>query len=53
VLQTTARIDNRDGRLKSGMEGYAKISSESLPVWKALTLGAFRFFNVEAWSWLP
>jgi putative peptide zinc metalloprotease protein len=53
VLQITALIDNRDGKLKSGMEGYAKIGSESLPVWKVLTLGIIRFFKVEAWSWLP
>jgi putative peptide zinc metalloprotease protein len=53
VLQITAQIENRDGKLKSGMEGYAKISCGSLPVWKVLTLGVIRFFNIEAWSWLP
>lgn len=53
ALQITARIDNRDGRLKSGMQGYAKVSTEALPVWKVLSLGIIRFFNIEAWSWLP
>ncbi len=53
VLQITAQIDNQDGKLKSGMEGYAKISCGSLPVWKVLSLGVIRFFNIEAWSWLP
>lgn len=53
VVRITALVPNPDGRLKSGMSGYAKIRSEELPVWKVLSLGIVRFFKVEVWSWLP
>lgn len=53
VIRVTALIENPDGRLRTGMSGYAKITSEEMPVWKVLSLGIVRFFKVEVWSWLP
>jgi putative peptide zinc metalloprotease protein len=53
VVRVVTLLDNKDGRLKSGMTGYAKVSSNPLPLWKVLTLSLARFVNVEAWSWLP
>jgi len=53
VIRVTALIQNPDGRLRTGMSGYAKITSEEMPVWKVLSLGIVRFFKVEVWSWLP
>ncbi len=53
VIRVTALIPNPDGRLRTGMSGYAKITSEKMPVWKVLSLGIVRFFKVEVWSWLP
>lgn len=53
VVKVVTMIDNKDGRLKSGMTGYAKISSKTMPVWKVLSLAIIRFFKVEVWSWIP
>lgn len=53
VVRVVTLLDNKDGRLKSGMTGYAKVSSNPLPLWNVLTLSLARFVNVEAWSWLP
>jgi len=53
VVKVITLLDNRNGQLKTGMTGYAKISSERLPVWKVLSLAIVRFIKVEAWSWLP
>ncbi len=53
VVRISVLVENRDGRLKSGMTGYAKIKSETLPVWEVLSLGIVRFFKLEVWSWLP
>lgn len=53
VIKVITTIKNKDGRLKTGMTGFAKISCGYLPTWKVLSLGIFHFINVEAWSWLP
>jgi putative peptide zinc metalloprotease protein len=53
VVTAVAMLENPDGRLKSGMTGYAKIESESLPVWQVFTRPIWRFIQVEIWSWIP
>ncbi|MFO0752035.1 MAG: efflux RND transporter periplasmic adaptor subunit [Thermodesulfovibrionales bacterium] len=53
VVVVAALLDNKDGRLKSGMTGYAKISSQTLPAWEVLSRAVVRFFKVEVWSWIP
>lgn len=53
VVVVAALLDNKDGRLKSGMTGYAKISSRTLPAWEVLSRALVRFFKVEVWSWVP
>ena len=53
VVKVIATIDNRDGELKTGMAGRAKVVGVSMPVWKAFTLAVVRFFQIQVWSWLP
>ena len=53
VVRVITSVENKDGRLKAGMTGYAKISCGTLPVWKILSLDIIRFTKVESWSWLP
>jgi putative peptide zinc metalloprotease protein len=53
VIKVLILLENKDGRLKSGMTGYAKIGSEKMPLWKVLSLSIIRFVKVEVWSWLP
>lgn len=53
VVKVIALIENEKGELRTGMTGFAKIESETIPVWKAFSLSILRFINVEAWSWLP
>lgn len=53
VIKVIATIDNREGLLKTGMAGRAKIAGEDMPVWKAFSLGIVRFFEIQVWSWLP
>ncbi len=53
VVKVITLLENKDGLLKTGMTGYAKISSEKFPVWKLLSLAVLRFVKVEVWSWLP
>lgn len=53
VVKVIALIDNKDGKLISGMSGYAKIEGESMPVWKAFSLAVLRFVNLQVWSWIP
>jgi len=52
-IKVITLIDNQDGKLQAGMTGYAKISSQSMPPWRIITLAFLRFFKVEVWSWLP
>jgi putative peptide zinc metalloprotease protein len=53
VVKVVTLLDNQDGRLKSGMSGYAKISSAEMPVWKVSSQSIVRFFQTEVWSWIP
>jgi len=53
VVRVVAVFDNPEGILKSGMTGYAKIVSDSMPVWEVFTRSIVRFFKIEAWSWIP
>lgn len=52
-VNVNAIVENADGRLKSGMTGYAKISGVTMPVWEIISLSLARFAKVEVWSWLP
>ncbi|MBS0445531.1 MAG: efflux RND transporter periplasmic adaptor subunit [Proteobacteria bacterium] len=53
VVMVLATIDNREGLLKTGMAGQAKIEAVKMPVWKAFTLAIVRFVVINVWSWLP
>ena len=53
VIKVIATIENKDGLLKTGMTGRAKLAGETMPVWKAFTLSLTRFFQVHVWSWIP
>jgi putative peptide zinc metalloprotease protein len=53
TVTITARMDNRDGLLTSGMTGYAKIRCETTSVIVAFTKALVLFVRVEIWSWLP
>jgi len=53
VVKVSAVLGNKDGKLKSGMTGYAKIDGGTLPVWKVFSLAITRFVGVELWSWVP
>ncbi|MBI3156608.1 MAG: efflux RND transporter periplasmic adaptor subunit [Burkholderiales bacterium] len=53
VIKVQATIDNRDGLLRTGMTGRAKVLGESMPVWQAFTRAIVRFVQVQVWSWIP
>ncbi len=53
VVKVLMLVDNRNGRLDSGMTGYAKIRAKTMPAWEVLSLAIIRFFKVEVWSWIP
>jgi putative peptide zinc metalloprotease protein len=53
IVKVIATIDNRDGLLRTGMAGQAKIAGTSMPVWQAFTLAVVRFIKIQVWSWLP
>ena len=53
VVQVVTMLENKDGILKTGMTGYAKIEGGTLPVWKVFSLALLRFATVEIWSWIP
>jgi len=53
VVKVIATIQNKEGQLKTGMTGYAKVEGQSMPVWKAFSLAILRFVNVQVWSWIP
>ena len=53
VILVIATIENREGLLKTGMAGQAKVQSIDMPVWKAFTLAIVRFVQIQVWSWLP
>ena len=53
VIKVIATIDNRDGLLRTGMAGQAKIAGVSMPVWQAFSQAVTRFVKIQVWSWLP
>ncbi len=53
VIMVIATIDNRDGLLKTGMAGQAKVDGITMPVWRAYSLAIIRFVEIQMWSWLP
>ncbi len=53
VVKVIAVIDNPNGELKTGMTGFAKIETATMPVWKAFSLALLRFLNIQVWSWIP
>jgi len=53
VVKVIATIDNREGLLKTGMGGRAKVLGETMPVWRAFSLAIVRFVKIQVWSWLP
>lgn len=53
VVKVIATIDNRDGLLRTGMAGRAKVAGVTMPVWRAFSLAVVRFFEIQVWSWLP
>lgn len=53
MVRVTAELDNRNGALKSGLTGYAKIEGDEMPAALAFTRIVVRFFQIEFWSWLP
>ena len=53
TLKVIATIDNHDGKLNTGMTGTAKVSGETMPVWKAFSQALIRFVKVQLWSWIP
>jgi putative peptide zinc metalloprotease protein len=53
VVKVVAVFDDAAGEVKTGMTGYAKVGSGSIPVWKAFSLALVRFFSVQVWSWIP
>jgi len=53
VVKVVALVDNSEGKLKTGMTGYAKVEGPSLPVWKVFSLAVIRFVKVQVWSWIP
>jgi len=53
MVRVTSELENRNGTLKSGLTGYAKIEGEEMPAALAFTRVVVRFFQIEFWSWLP
>lgn len=53
IVRVIAELPNSDGRLKSGMTGYAKVKAGWKPLGAALISEIARFLSVEVWSWLP
>ncbi len=53
VIKVIAELDDDEGRLKTGMTGYAKVAGTSLLVWEAYSQQLLRFFQVHVWSWIP
>jgi multidrug efflux pump subunit AcrA (membrane-fusion protein) len=52
-VRVVAEIPNPDARLKSQLTGYAKIKTDSIPVWRVFSRLIARWFAVQVWYWLP
>lgn len=53
LLGVIIQLPNKDGRLRPGMTGYAKVDGETVPLAFAFSRSLVRFFQIEVWSWLP
>ena len=53
MVKVLATFENKDGLLKTGMSGQAKISAVSMPVWRAFTHSVMRFVRLQLWAWIP
>jgi len=53
VVRVLANLPNSDGFLKSEMTGYAKIETETRPVWDVIVRRLVRWVNVVVWYWIP
>jgi putative peptide zinc metalloprotease protein len=53
VIRVLAELANTDGLLRPEMTGYAKIETETKPVWQMLARRVLRWFRVEVWYWIP
>jgi putative peptide zinc metalloprotease protein len=53
VVRVVTQIRNDDGVLKSEMTGYAKVDTETRPVWDVLLRPLIRWMRVEVWYWIP
>lgn len=53
VILALALFENKDGLMKTGMAGQAKIAGTTVPVWKAFTNSVIRFFRLTVWGWIP
>ncbi|MBF0392544.1 MAG: HlyD family secretion protein, partial [Alphaproteobacteria bacterium] len=53
VVRVLSDIPNTEGRLHSGMTGYAKVAAREMPAWEAFSRLFVRFGTIEMWSWVP
>ncbi len=53
VVTVLAELDNGEAHLKTDMTGYAKIVTETRPVYAVFFRWLDRFVRVEVWSWIP
>lgn len=53
VINVITLVNNTSDLFKTGMTGYAKIESRTMPLGKVLAMPLIRFASVDIWSWLP
>jgi len=53
TVQVIVNFPNVDGKMVSGMTGYAKIEGAPMRVWEAYLRTITRFFQIQVWSWIP
>lgn len=52
-VRVIAELSNKDLRFKSQLTGFAKIKTDSIPIWLVLLRPLIRWFQVQFWYWLP
>jgi multidrug resistance efflux pump len=53
IVNVIATFDNKQGLMKTGMQGEAKIAAVTMPVWKAFSHSIIKFVRESVWSWIP
>lgn len=53
TVDVIIELPNKDGLLRPGMTGYAKIEGNTMPMAIAFSRSLVRFFQIEFWSWFP